>query len=115
MICYSICPFYILSSNLLIRYIWVDKSSETLHASKHKSKCHRHRAADLSRITAVLLPGLSPQNEGQTGGVEDGKRITIVFKTGGNVDLMFNFTSEFDQWKVFLTGVVGRNEASVLY
>lgn len=89
--------------------MWVNVHSRTIHMSQYGTKDRRHKEASLADVTSVVAgpPGKSKNVAGDM----EALCLTVNFKRGGGIDLMFKEESERDSWFSVLRKIVLMNEA----
>ena len=95
----SYSSYYLLTFSTPFRFVWVNALDDTIHMSQHMSKDRRHKEANLDDVTSVisgLAPKLIPDGDKQQ--LPHEKLLTINFKKGGGIDLIFNTERERDEW-----------------
>lgn len=95
------------------RFVWVNLHSRTIHMSQYMTKDRRHKEATLADVTAVVA---GPPAKGRR--VSNGKAnenlnesccLTINFKRGGGIDLIFATKTERDLWFSTLKRIIVQN------
>jgi hypothetical protein len=88
------------------KFVWIDIVDRTIHMSTFSSKERRHREASLSEVSSLNagLP-LKLSDEQRKSSPAD-RCLTINFKKGTGVDLMFSTSQERNVWYDTLRKIV---------
>ena len=81
------------------KYIWASVNTKTIHMSLFPQKIKRHREASLTDITTIDLGAPKFYNDAEVRKSDlNTKCLTIKFKRGGGIDLMFETEAKRDVW-----------------
>lgn len=88
------------------RFIWVSLNTRTIHMSQYMTKERRHKEASLNDVTEVTIgypEKMKPNTKAsEVGDIADAIKenccMTITFKRGGGIDLLFNSVTDRDLW-----------------
>jgi hypothetical protein len=76
------------------RFVWLNIKSRSIHMSQHMTKDRRHKEASLADVTSVIFgPPLKSKLA-----INDKHSLTVHFKRGGGIDLLFSSESECLLW-----------------
>ena len=101
-------------SNYDSRYIWVSLNTRTIHMSQYMTKERRHKEASLNDVTEVSIgypEKMKPNTKASEVGdiidaVKENCCLTITFKRGGGIDLLFNTVTDRDSWHTAINRMI---------
>lgn len=87
------------------KYLWISLQTNTLHMSQYMTKERRHKEANLIDVVSVLRgppikfrQGLHLSDSNIDDNFLRNMCLTINFKKGGGVDVMFTSMADRDEW-----------------
>ena len=86
------------------KFLWIHTKTKTIHMSTHTSKEKRHKEASLADVTDVVTS--IPLKVPAAGAPAENLCLSINFKKGGGIDLLFSSQADRDQWYRVLSKLV---------
>ena len=84
------------------KFIWLSLKTKTIHMSTYENKERRHKEANLNDITTIVsgAPQLFKADEQVNVNANElsCRSLTVNFKRGGGIDIMFANESDRDLW-----------------
>lgn len=104
-------------SVLRCRFIWINLHSRTIHMSQYMTKDRRHKEASLTDVTTVVAGPPTKFKRGSAVGSGSASAadlvatccLTINFKRGGGIDLLFKTEEERNLWFTTLKKIILQN------
>lgn len=90
------------------RFIWINIQTNTMHMSQYMTKDRRHKEASLYEVTSVVEA--APEKVKSTTVVDLDLCLTINFKRGGGIDLVFKNPQDRDEWSSVLRMIIANNQ-----
>jgi hypothetical protein len=88
------------------RFVWLNYDTKTIHMSQHMTKERRHKEASLCDVTSVVAgPPVKKKTQFNDTNSSD-YCLTVNFKRGGGIDLLFKTKEERDGWYSTLLNIV---------
>ena len=89
------------------RFIWINMQTNSIHMSQYMTKDRRHKEASLAEVTSILedLPSKSKSNVP----IHKTLCLTINFKRGGGIDLIFKTVDDKNEWCAVLRKIINNN------
>jgi len=92
------------------RFIWINMQTNTMHMSQYMTKDRRHKEASLSEVTHV--EEARPSKVKSVAPIDPSLCLTINFKRGGGIDLLFKTTADRNEWTAVLKRIITSNQAN---
>jgi hypothetical protein len=92
------------------RFIWINMQTNTMHMSQYMTKDRRHKEASLSEVTSV--EEARPAKVKSVAPIDPSLCLTINFKRGGGIDLLFKTTADRNEWVAVLKRIITSNQAN---
>lgn len=81
----------------LIRFVWINHETKTIHMSQYMTKERRHKEASLCDVTSIVA-GPPVKKKNQFNDNSSDLCLTVNFKRGGGIDLQFKTKEDRDSW-----------------
>jgi len=105
------------------KFIWINRKNVTIHMSQHSAKDKSHKEASLRDVTSVvcgppskLAKAISRSNNVSSAELEvissGSHGMSIKFKKGGGIDLVFQNKLIRDNWHACLVEILQNNNGS---
>jgi hypothetical protein len=95
------------------RFVWLNYETKTIHMSQHMTKERRHKEASLCDVTSVVA-GPPVKKKTQFNESNGDYCLTVNFKRGGGIDLLFKTREDRDIWYSTLLNIVAELDKSKL-
>ncbi len=81
------------------RFLWINRNCQLIHMSRYITKERKHKEANLTDITKMTCgpPQSTPTNIQEFENFYE-LCLTVSFKKGGGIDLMFESKAQRDEW-----------------